>query len=275
MSPRRRPFGQPTRGKTALNRLRQVDVYVALTCRALLAEGAPLIVDLGYGAYPWTALEMADRLRPFNQRLRLLGIEIDPERVAAALPHAAPPLIDFRLGGFDLPAVLGAERARLIRAYNVLRQYDEDAVAPALAAMATGLEDGGMLIEGTCNPTGRITAFDVYRRSASQLEHVALVFGTNFRAPVEPEDFRAILPKRLIHHARDPAVEAFFTAWQRAYIAWRSAGGPRRAWVAAAGALRAEPAWRIQRRLGLIRRGFLALRTPLLPIDVRVPDGPG
>src|SRR5260221_13909883 len=162
LAPRRpRLLGQPTRGKTALNRLRQIDVYVALVMPQLLSGGVPLIVDVGFGAYPWTTLEMRERWLHFNLRLRVIGTEIDAERVAAALPYRAendPAAIDFRLGGFNLLDVLGSERARLIRCYNVLRQYDESAVDGALAAMAAALEPGGILIEGTSNPTGRIVA---------------------------------------------------------------------------------------------------------------------
>jgi hypothetical protein len=255
-----RPVGQPTRGKTALNRLRQVDVYTALALENTLVGGSPLIVDLGYGAYPWTALEMADRLRPINPKLRLLGIEIDAERVAVAQPYTVPGWIDFQLGGFNIAALTGANAVRLIRAYNVLRQYDEADVLPALHTMAEALEDGGVLIEGTCNPTGRIVVFDVYRKRDSALRHEALVFGTNFRAPVEPEDFRAILPKRLIHHAFDPDVSAFFGAWQREFLRWRAVN-PRGAWVRSVQALFDQ--FPIDRRIGWIRRGYLTLRHPL------------
>src|SRR5579859_2807954 len=164
MSPRRiRPAGQPTRGKTALNRLRQVDVYVALALPGVLAHGSPLVVDLGFGTYPWTTLEMRQRWLPLNPRLRVLGVEIDPARVEAALPYADPPAILFKEGGFNLVDVLGGERARLVRCYNVLRQYDEAAVGPALTTMADALESDGVLIEGTSNPSGRLVAFDVYR----------------------------------------------------------------------------------------------------------------
>src|SRR4051812_48518160 len=112
MNPRRaKPIGKPTRGKTALNRLRQIDVYVALVWADLLRSRTPLAVDIGFGAYPWTTLEMRERWLRFNPRLRVLGIEIDPERVEAALPYADPPAIDFKLGGFNLTDILGQDRA--------------------------------------------------------------------------------------------------------------------------------------------------------------------
>ncbi len=267
MTRRIRPAGQPTRGKTALNRLRQIDSYVALAYPGLLAGGSPLVVDLGFGAYAWTTLEMRDRWLRFNPRLRVLGVEIDPARVAAALPYADPPAIDFRLGGFNLADILASsERARLIRCYNVLRQYGESAVPPALEAMAAALEPGGILIEGTSNPTGRMVAFDVYRRDQDGLVHEALVFGTNFRALVEPVDFQTILPKRLIHRMRDPEPAAFFDAWRRAFArttSGTSRSALRRQWMAAAALLESVFGYRVDTRRTLRRRGFLVLRDSL------------
>jgi len=259
-----RPAGQPTRGKTALNRLRQIDVYIALAHSEVLMGGAPLVVDIGFGAYAWTTLEMRDRWLPLNFRLKIVGVEIDPERVVAAQPYAVPPLIDFRLGGFNLAALCGRRTVRLIRCFNVLRQYDPGGVAPALADMAEALEMGGLLIEGTSNPTGRIVAFDVYCQREEGLRHEALVFGTNFRSEVQPEDFQAILPKRLIHEALAPRPAAFFRVWQQALQRARGIGlTGRRQWIDAALRLRAD--YPIDIRLRIIRRGFLVLRDSLIP----------
>ncbi len=268
MARRVRLAGQPTRGKTALNRLRQVDVYSALMHGGLLAGGAPVIVDVGFGAYPWTTLEMRQRWLRLNPRLRVLGVEIDPARVEAALPYADPPAVDFRLGGFNLMDALGGERARLIRCYNVLRQYEEAAVRPALETMAGALEPGGLLVEGTSNPSGRIVAFDVYRKAEYGLLHEALVFGSNFRGPVGPIDFQTILPKRLIHHMLDPKPAAFFAAWRDSFALARGIIGynrehSRQHWIAAATLLKARFGYPVETRPGLIRRGYLVLRDTL------------
>jgi SAM-dependent methyltransferase len=258
-----RPVGQSTRGKTALNRLRQIDIYVALTLSNILTGNAPLVVDLGFGAYPWTTLEMRERWLPINPTLRVLGVEIDPERVAAALPYAQPPTIDFQLGGFNLAETLKDERARLIRCYNVLRQYEEDAVTPALSEIAQALELGGVLIEGTSNPSGRLVAFDVYQKETVGLVHRSLVFGTNFRAPLEPVDFQTILPKRLIHHMRDDVPLTFFTHWQESFERTRGLG-KRRQWVTAALMLKSKFGYPVDTRLRLLRRGYLGINTSLL-----------
>jgi len=196
--------------------------------------------------------------------LRVLGVEIDPARVEAALPHADPPAIDFRLGGFNLSEICGVESIRLIRCYNVLRQYEESAVEPALQEMAKALEPGGLLIEGTANPSGRLVVFDVYRKVDQDLRHETLVFGTNFRAALDPADFQANLPKRLIHHMRDPLPADFFTAWRDS---WQLARGMGRSglgqWIGAAELLRSRYGYPIDPRLRLIRRGFLTLHHDL------------
>jgi len=265
--PRRRPIGQPTRGKTALNRLRQIDVYVAVALANVLHGPRPLVVDVGYGAAAWTTLEMRARWLPLNPDLRVLGLEIDPERVAAALPYAAPPALDFKLGGFNVADHTGSGTVAVIRAYNVLRQYEESAVGAALAQMGEALRPGGILIEGTSTPSGRWVAFDVYEKVGGGLAHRALVFGTNFRTPTTPVDFQTILPKRLIHHALDPDPAAFFAAWARCLARVRGVAGEdrRRAWVLAAHALRSAYGYPIDRRDRILRRGFLPLFAPLRP----------
>src|SRR5260221_3339213 len=142
-------LGQPTRGKTALNRLRKVDIYVALALSHCLTSDTPLVVDIGFGAFPWTTLEMRERWLALNPALRVLSVDIDPARVAAALPYAQPPEIDFRLGGFNLVDLLHDEQVRLIRCYNVLRQYDETAVQVALEGKAKIFGPDGYIINGT------------------------------------------------------------------------------------------------------------------------------
>ena len=157
----KKPQGQVTRGKTARNRLRQVDHFMLRYDPGLLTRvdgdfADALFVDLGYGAEAVTTLESAERFRRLNPGLKVLGVEIDPQRVAAALPFADSRTF-FRLGGFNLPLQPG-ETVRLIRAFNVLRQYEEHEVASAWEQMARGVLPGGLLIEGTSNPTGAIWA---------------------------------------------------------------------------------------------------------------------
>ena len=98
---------------------------------------------------------------------------------------------EFRLGGFNLPLALSAagrpETVRAIRAFNVLRQYAEDEVAGAYAELARHVLPGGLLVEGTSDPYGRIWVANVMRRTtaadteAAAWQAEALVFSTNFR----------------------------------------------------------------------------------------------
>src|SRR5215207_7606668 len=124
----KKPEGQLTRGKTASNRLRRVDSFILLYEPSLLTRtnglfARALFVDLGYGFDARTTLESAARFRRANPDLPILGVEIEKERVEAALPYADDKTF-FRRGGFNLPLKDG-ETVRSIRAFNVLRQYEE------------------------------------------------------------------------------------------------------------------------------------------------------
>ena len=231
MSPPRvskKPVGQPTRGKTASNRLRRVDNFILLYEPSLLTRtdglfADSLFVDLGYGFDARTTLESASRFRRVNPDLQVLGVEIDKDRVEAALPYADEKTF-FRLGGFNLPLYEG-EQVRLIRAFNVLRQYEEKDFAPAYKTLAPYVLPGGLMIEGTSNPFGSIWVANVVRRtleSDSKLSghqnwrFEALVFSTNFRTGFDVEEFQTILPKNLIHRVLPgESIYDFFEAWKQ------------------------------------------------------------
>jgi hypothetical protein len=268
---RGRPQGQPTRGKTTQNRLRRVDLFLAWYAPDLLRrhDGAfahAWLVDLGYGAEPFTTLEMAQRLRRLNPRLPVLGVEIDPERVAAALPYADD-LTHFRRGGFNLPLTPRPdgtpETVRAIRAFNVLRQYDEAAVAAAYAELAHGVLPGGLLVEGTSDPLGRHWVANVLRRAADApaWQPEALVFSTNFRGGWEPALFQAVLPKNLIHRMTPgEPIWALLAAWKAA--AQRSSAARAwglRAWFVAAAERLAAEGWPVRTRGRWARAGFLVV----------------
>lgn len=226
----RKPEGQATRGKTARNRLRRVDNFLLKYDPGLLSRidgpyARAFYVDLGFGAEPVTTLESAVRLRRLNPNLPVLGVEIDPERVAHAQPYADG-LTFFRLGGFNLPLQKWPdgqpETVRLIRAFNVLRQYEERTVAQAFERLAHYVLPDGLLIEGTSDPFGRIWAANVLRRplentggTAWQVE--ALVFSANFRAGFDPGQFQTVLPKNYIHRmVLGEAIYDFFADWKAA-----------------------------------------------------------
>jgi hypothetical protein len=219
-----KPLGLPTRGKTASNRLRRVDNFILLYEPSLLTRtdglfADSMFLDLGYGFDPRTTLESAERFRRANPRLKILGVEIDKERVEAALPYADAKTF-FRLGGFNVP-LQSREHIRLIRAFNVLRQYEEKDFVPAYETLAQCILPGGLMIEGTSNPFGSIWCANLARRMESrdqaQWKMEALVFSTNFRLGFEPGAFQTILPKNLIHHVLPgESIYDFFEAWKSA-----------------------------------------------------------
>jgi hypothetical protein len=216
----RKPEGTITRGKTAPNRLRRVDNFVLMYDPKLISRtdgdfSHSLFVDLGYGEETTTTLETAKRFRRLNPSLPILGVEIDPERVAAAQPYSNP-MTSFRLGGFNLPLQPG-ENVRIIRAFNVLRQYEEADFMPAYERLAQYVLPGGLMIEGTSDPFGRIWAANVARKSttSSRWDYEALVFSTSFRSGFDPAQFQAVLPKNYIHHViPGESIYEFFDAWK-------------------------------------------------------------
>jgi hypothetical protein len=259
----KKPEGQPTRGKTASNRLRRVDNFLLLYEPSLLTRTdglfvESLFVDLGYGFDARTTLESATRFRRVNPDLKILGVEIEKERVEAALPYADEKTF-FRLGGFNLPLKAG-EHVRLIRAFNVLRQYEEKDFAPAYERLAQYVLPGGLMIEGTSNPFGSIwCANGVRKLESGKWQMEALVFSTNFRMGVDIEEFQTVLPKNLIHHVvpGEPIYD-FFEAWKRsaAETAAMKTYGPRQ-WFIAAGERLAQQGYTIASQRKWLTQGFL------------------
>lgn len=264
----RRPQGQPTRGKTAVNRLRRVDVFMLLYDAPLLRrQMRAWFVDLGYGATPVTTLESAARFRGINPELPVLGVEIDPARVATAQPFVDA-LTDFRLGGFNLPLRRRAdgelETVRAIRAFNVLRQYDEEAVAPAYAELAQHALPGALLVEGTSTPAGDLWVANILRRAqgAATWRREALVFSFAHGASFDPGDFQAVLPKNLIHRVQPgEPIAALLAAWKAAAQRTRPARiWGERHWFAEAGRSLRAAGWPVDPRRRWLKRGFLLLR---------------
>jgi hypothetical protein len=259
----KRPLGQVTRGKTAPNRLRKVDVFALLYAADLLKQ--PLaesrrafFVDLGYGAEAYTTLESAARFRTLNAELDVLGVEIDPARVAAGLPFADENTF-FRLGGFNLPLEVG-ETVRLMRAFNVLRQYEEREVAAAHAEMGRFLIPGGLVLEGTSDPFGRVWVSNLLRKRLNgEIVLEGLVFGTNFHWGFEPSIFQPVLPKNYIHRMLPgEKIYEFMEAWKAAAlraVAFKSFG--LRQWFSASAKELAQTGYSVETRQKYLKKGFL------------------
>lgn len=237
MSRRDAPLGAITRGTTGHNRLRRSDRWLVHEPRvraAVQSAADPLVVDLGYGALPVTTLELASRLRQVRSDVRVVGLEIDPERVRAG-QAATRDGVEFALGGFEL----AGHRPVLVRAFNVLRQYPLDAVSDAWAAMQRGLTPGGLIVDGTCDELGRRCCWVLLDTTSA----VSLTLACDPFAIEQPSDLAERLPKALIHH--NVSGEPIHTLLQAADRAWATAAGqgvfgPRVRWRAMVELLAAE-----------------------------------
>ena len=229
------PVGSVTRGTTGTNRLRRVDRWIAAH-PALRRADDPLVVDLGYGASATTPLELHQRLLRARPDVEVVGIEIEPERVRRAQLSARPG-VSFRLGGFEVPLDDG-RRPAVIRAFNVLRQYDESRVAASWALMTSRLQPGGVLVEGTCDEIGRVSSWVDVDEEGPRTFTISLRL-----ASVElPSIVAERLPKALIHrNVPGERVHDLLVDLDRAWAvaAPLSVYGPVQRWVATVEGLRA------------------------------------
>ncbi|MDZ8199978.1 class I SAM-dependent methyltransferase [Microbacterium sp. SSW1-59] len=250
------PVGRPTRGTTGTNRLRRVDRWIARH-PVLRRTDDPLVVDLGFGASAVTALELHARLTRERADAHVIGLEIDQSRVDRAnaqladvrsgtTSFASDAAVSFARGGFEVP-MPGERRPVIIRAFNVLRQYDESDVAPAWARMTARLQPGGLLVEGTCDEIGRVASWVAVDDRCRPL---SLTLSLRLRDLGSPAVAAERLPKALIHRnvAGEP-VHAFLRdlvdAWERA--APEGAFGPVHRWRRAV-AVVAESGWPVLER---------------------------
>lgn len=271
------PVGSITRGTTNTNRLRRVDRWIA-EHPALRRAADPLVVDLGYGASGVTAFELAARLRRSRADVEVLGLEIDPARVrfaraqleavrAGATSFAADLPVSFAVGGFELPTASG-RRPAVVRAFNVLRQYDESAVGDAWARLRERLAPGGLVVEGTCDELGRIASWVGLEASGPVTFSISL----RLRDLDQPSVVAERLPKALIHrNVPGEPVHAFLAELDRA---WRvhaplSVYGPSQRFIRVAQDLKAS-GWPVH---GGVRRWRLGELT--VDWSAVAPDSPG
>ncbi len=276
---RARALGVATRGTTNPNRLRRVDRWIIGTQAARLrGADTPLVVDLGFGSSPITTVELYDRLARVVPGVEVVGLEIDRARVAAAAPAARPPRLAFAHGGFELAGL----RPVLVRAMNVLRQYEATAVGSAWRSMLDQIAAGGLLVEGTCDEIGRHACwFAVDGPSGAPSGAGApgagrelpadpwpgtttLTLAAHLPSLSRPSEIAQRLPKALI--ARNVAGEdihallsSFDDAWLR--MAPRAAFGPRQRWIAAVEAIRTE-GWPVRGNARRWRLGEVTVAWP-------------
>ncbi|QWT23937.1 class I SAM-dependent methyltransferase [Subtercola sp. PAMC28395] len=242
------PIGEITRGTTNTNRLRRVDRYLA-TLPILLTANDPVVVDLGFGASAVTALELHHRLAKVRPDIEVVGVEISPERVLAAQRQlaevrkggtgfATDARVSFAVGGFETP-LAGHTGAAIIRAFNVLRQYDESDVAAAWALMVGRLQPDGVLVEGTCDEIGRVSSWVTIDASGAR----SLTVSLRLAGLEHPSIVAERLPKVLIHrNVEGEGIHRLLVELDRAWQhnAPLSVYGPRQRWVASVRSLAAS-----------------------------------
>lgn len=240
------PVGRPTRGTTGVNRLRRIDRWIARH-PVLRRTDDPLVVDLGFGASAVTPLELLARLRSQRSDAEVLGLEIDPDRVARAREQSAGVEgVSFARGGFEVP-LPGGRRPAVIRAMNVLRQYDEADVAEAWARMCARLQPDGILVEGTCDEIGRIATWvEVGADAVPRSLTVSLRLAELDSPAVAAER----LPKALIHrNVEGERVHSFVAALEREWVRAAAVApfGPVHRWRTSMLALQ-DAGWPLLRR---------------------------
>jgi hypothetical protein len=238
-----------------------MDRWIAATAGGTLRRAAdPVAVDLGYGAAPWTAVELLGRLRTVRPDAEVVGIEIDPARVAAAAPYERPGLT-FRHGGFEIPLPDG-RRPALIRAANVLRQYEEARVAEVWAGLCDRLAPGGLLVEGTCDEIGRRHVWVALGPEGPR----TVTFAARLASLRRPSDLAERLPKALIHrNVPGEPVHSFLADFDRAWAAAAPFAplGVRQRWTRAAQALR-DCGWPLTDGPARWRQGEVTVSWPAL-----------
>ncbi|WP_457972543.1 class I SAM-dependent methyltransferase [Arthrobacter sp. D1-17] len=222
-----RPVGNITRGTTNPNRMRRVDRWLTGPQAWRLRSAAdPLAVDLGYGASPATAVELFERLSAVRPDVRLCGIEIEPDRVQAASALERPGL-SFLLGGFEIPV---PGKPVLVRAFNVLRQYEEADVGGIWRLVQDRLAPDGLFIDGTCDEIGRRVTWIALDAARPLSLSMSMRFGSFER----PSDVAERLPKALIHrNVPGEPVHALLQAMDRTWLesAALAAFGNRQRWT--------------------------------------------
>jgi hypothetical protein len=230
------PIGSVTRGTTNTNRLRRVDRWIA-ALPELRRAAAPLVVDLGYGSSGVTTFEMYARLARVRPDVRVVGFEIERGRVDTARRQLEAQqderlrsAVRFDVGGFEVP-LPAKERATVVRAFNVLRQYQEEDVLPAWRTMLRRVDADGLLIDGTCNEVGRVASWVDVSPAGPRNLTIALRLAGLDRPSIAAER----LPKVLIHrNVPGEPVHDLLVALDRA---WQVAAplapyGPTQRWIA-------------------------------------------
>ena len=199
--------------KTRRGRLDALDALLASLDASQLDPQGPWgvdapVVDVGLGAVPWTTVDWFHRLR-----LPVVGVDHAPRVVERAQAFAEPGLT-FVPGGLELPV----NEARMVRVLNVLRGGPPAAAQAAHALLGRPLLDGGLVIEGSCSPTGDVGVVHRLRKRGDRLHREALLFWLEPTHGDAPLRFRDRLPRDLRGDRHHPVL-GLLARWMDAYRA--------------------------------------------------------
>ncbi len=158
--------------------------------------------------------------------------------------------LTFELGGFELPV---SRPPLLVRAFNVLRQYDEEEAWRAWDRLCESLAPDGVLVEGTCDEIGRRAVWvtlarseaaesplrrerKAWARQSGLADARTISFAAHLSTLHCPSELAERLPKTLIHrNVPGERIHRFLTDFDRSWevAAPQSVFGPRQRWIAA------------------------------------------
>ncbi len=220
-------------------------------------------LDVGLGGLPHTTVEWARALRVLDPSATVLGIDRDPDVVAAAAPHSEPG-VRFGVAEWTWPGL----EARAIRVLNVLRDYPRAEAPVAHARCAAGLATGGVLVEGSCGPGGEVGVVHLLRREGSRLADAGLLCWTDGSEGAAPILFRDRLPSAVRRGVRPghPLGE-LMTSWMRAFSEVREPGASALSLLHASVGRLGDPA------LVSVREGVVWWRAPCGVVHPEISGG--
>jgi hypothetical protein len=154
-------------------------------------------------------------------------------------------------------------RPTVVRAFNVLRQYDESEVAAAWETVCRRLAPNGLLVDGTCDELGRRCTWVALDATGP----LSLSLSMRLADLSRPSDIAERLPKALIHrNVSGEQIHAYLAALDDAWArqAAQASYGVRQRFMASAAAMR-EQGWPLldgpsRWRLGEITVAWAAVR---------------
>jgi len=170
-------------------------------------------VDVGFGTSAITTHELSVAF----PRHEVIGLERDPARVEAAVREY--PGLAVRLGDLD---VLPDGAALALRVANVARGLTKEQAGVLHAQAGSKLVEGGVLLEGSTDVEGHVSAFFSLRRRSGALVPESLVFATDGARGFSPWLFRDVLPRALRRDVRaGTPIQQLLSEWEASWAPHR------------------------------------------------------